>query len=312
MLRTWPRAAALTLAAALLLQGRAAAADVSDADRATARSLAQQGQDAFDAGDYPTAIERFRRADAIIHAPTLQLAIARAQVAQGRLVSATETLHRIIADGVAPGAPAVWAQAVADARRELGELAPRVPALVVKVGGAPAARVSIDGAPLPPAALGVKRPIDPGKHVVRAEADGFAAAEVRVDVAERAAESVALTLAPAAPPPPPPDAAPLRRTLGLAGIGVGAAALVGGAVAGGIAVARHASLAKICPEGHCAGQEGAISAYHAAGNASTALLIAGAALAGTGVALVLTAPRRKAAITPVVGLGWAGIEGRFQ
>jgi PEGA domain len=309
---------------ALLLLAAPAAAQVSSADRATARALAQQGQEALENKDWATAAERFGRADALVHAPTLMLALARAEVGQGRWVAALEHYSRIAREGVAPGSPPAWSKALQDAQRELAALEPRVPAVILHVEGAAEARVSIDGTPVPVAAIGVNRPVDPGKRTLHAEADGYAPVEVTVTLAERQVETVTLRLevapaastvpAPPPPPPPPPGRSPLKA-VGLAGIGVGGAGLILGAIAGGMALGKHGELQKICPSGHCTDQQSAITSYDLVGGLATAGFVAGGILAATGVVLVIVAPRERAHetawIAPRIGPGYAGVEGRF-
>jgi hypothetical protein len=312
----------------LLLFAVPAAAQVADADRATARALAQQGQDALDGKDYATAAERFGRADAIVHAPTLMLGQARAEVGLGRWIAAMEHYARVVREGVPAGAPPAFGKALAEAQRELLALEPRVPAVVLQLKGAAGARVTVDGAPVPAAAMGVNRPVDPGKHVIRAEADGYAPVEVTVTLAEAKVETVALQidvprLAAPSPPPPAPhaDAEPRSggspmRTAGFAILGVGGAGLLVGAVTGGLALSKHGQLAKLCPDGHCIDQQSAIDSYKLTGALSTAGFIGGGALALTGVVLLVAAPRGEAApkqawIAPIIGPGFAGAQGRF-
>jgi hypothetical protein len=52
--------------------------------------------------DYSTGADRFQRALALVHAPTLLRDLARAQVGLGRLVDAHETYSLIIREGVWP------------------------------------------------------------------------------------------------------------------------------------------------------------------------------------------------------------------
>src|SRR5690242_12546885 len=68
----------------------------SDADKATARELGKEGQAALDKKDFKTAEDRFKRAEALFHAPTLALGLARAYTANGKYVAAQETYNRII------------------------------------------------------------------------------------------------------------------------------------------------------------------------------------------------------------------------
>src|SRR6266542_5174969 len=83
-----------------------ASAEAPDADRTMARAMAEEGQDALERRDYRVAEDRFTRADALIHAPTLMLGLARAQAGLGKLVEAHESYQRILREGVKPGSPA--------------------------------------------------------------------------------------------------------------------------------------------------------------------------------------------------------------
>jgi hypothetical protein len=333
------------MAFALSLTPAIAWAEPTDTDRATARILALEGQKAYNSQDFTTAAERFARADSLIHAPTLSLALARSQAALGKLVTAQEIYNRVVREGAPAGSPPSWSKAVDDAKREAAMLAPRIPSLTITVSGAVDAKVTIDGVLVPAAALGVRRPVDPGKHVIRAEATGFAAAEANLTLAEGKNAPVVLKLEPAsakapaplaaATPPaetpkaspeitPPAEAQPdtdapkgsPRKTIGMVALGVGGAGLLLGAVTGGLAIGKHGALKTACGEGPCpASQQNAVDSYHLLGALSTAGFIAGGACAATGVILLLTAPRaeptKAATLTPVLGLGYLGAEGKF-
>jgi hypothetical protein len=306
-------------------------AEIPDADRATARLLAQEGQTALRAGDFDAAADRFARADALVHAPTLLLGLARADAGRGRLVASQESYARILREGVPPGSPPVWSKALAEAQAELAALSPRVPALVVRVVGAPSARVTIDGKAVPAAAVGANRPADPGPHVVRAEADGYAPVESTVMLAEGRVESVTLKLGPPlardVPPPvpapavsAPPPSAPASglRTAGFAALGVGGAGLVLGAITGGLALAKHRELSPYCNAagGQCNVASSEIGTYHLLGTLSTVGFVAGGLVAGTGVVLVALPPRAHAradgvALAPVLAPGHVGLRGTF-
>jgi len=321
-------------------------ADVSDADRATARALTLEGYEALDRKDFATAGDRFKRADELFHVPTVTLGLAHAEVGQGRLVSALATCSRIVREGVPANAPAAFHKALDDARREMDVLTTRIPSVIISVNGPSDASVTIDGVALPSAALGVKRPVDPGAHVIRAQAPGFVAKDVHVTLLEGKVETVTLELEPdkaapvavapvapvvpppvaappvAAPPPTPPPSPPsqAQRYAGFATLGLGGAGLLVGAVTGGLAIAKHNDITSVCPNGKCTSSQQAslgseASAYSTLGAVSTGAFIAGGALAVTGAVLLLTAPRVKsdttAAISPVVGLGYVGAQGRF-
>jgi hypothetical protein len=324
-----PLLIALLLVPALAGHAAAQPQPVSDANRATARALAAEAHAAFDKKDYVTAADRFARADALVHAPTLLLGLAQSKIALGKWVEAQEILNRILREGVAPGSPPAFSRALGEAKKELDALTPRMPFVIVEVTGpsADAVKVSIGGVDLPAAVIGVKRPIDPGKHQVRAGAEGFTPVEEAVTAAEGKTVTVTLQLKadPNAPAPPPVTPSPeekpssLRFKLGIAGVAVGGAGIVLGAVAGGIALAKHGELAKKCPppSGNCDGSvtQGDLDSFRGVANGATAGFVLGAALAATGIVLMVTAPKAKPAagawITPLVGPGALGLQGGF-
>jgi hypothetical protein len=109
---------AFLLFGAVLVPG-VAQAEPTVADRATARSLASEGYDALERKDYATAVNRFRHADALVHAPTIGVDLARALIGLGHYVEAYERYQLVIREGVPKGSPASWKQAVEDAEREV-------------------------------------------------------------------------------------------------------------------------------------------------------------------------------------------------
>jgi hypothetical protein len=308
----------------------AQASPPSDADRVTARALAHEGHDAQVHGDYAQAADRFRRADALVHAPTLQLGLARAQVGLGRLVEAHETYRRIVRWKLAPDAPAPFAKAVEDAKRELGALEPRLAWVTIDVAGPQeaAVTVTVDDESIPASGLGTRRASDPGVHRVRVSAPGFETAEATFTVKE--GETTAVSLAPKASPeaaaPPAPamlapreapaesphssSSTPFGKTLGVVLLGVGGVGLIGGGVTGALAWTKHASLIDGCPGGHCpASVQNQVDTYNTLGMASTVSLVAGAACAVTGFTILLTS--RSSAVTAYAGFLDAGVRGTF-
>ena len=319
----------LALFLAVFLAPAVAMAQVPDADRATARALARHGTDAQKRGDYAIAAEDFERADALVHAPTLLLGLARAQTGLGKLVEAQETCERIIREGVEAHAPAAFARAVDDAKGEVAALAPRLAWVTIDVRGPSTPTVDMDGAAVSPAGLGIRRACNPGRHTVKAFADGFAPGEKIFVVAEGGSQTVTLSLnalpaAPAnvaaAPRSEQEDSTqsaessrptPFGTKAGMAALGVGAAGLVVGGITGVLALAKHASLSRACPDGHCSPSEASdLSAYHTLATVSTVSTLVGACAAVTGVALLIATPRPT---HPAVYAGFlrVGIAGTF-
>jgi hypothetical protein len=145
-------------------------------DRATARQLGRDGEDALAAKDYKKAEDSFRRADRLVHAPTLLLGLARALVGEGKLLEAQEVYNAIVREGAPAGAPAAFTKAVVDAKAEVDAIGPKLGAVTIAVktsdGASPDGlanlKVTIDDAPVGLASLGVKRPV-PGEGDERAE-----------------------------------------------------------------------------------------------------------------------------------------------
>jgi hypothetical protein len=209
--------------------------------------------------------------------------------------------------------------------------------------------VTIDGAAVPAALLGANRSIDPGKHHVEAKLQALVAAR-DVEVGEGAVVAVPLELdvsslpdaprvepPPASkpivvlPPAPPPTLAPTPAVIpddsrGVSGraiagwllVGFGSASLTAGAIVGGAAIAKRSDLRSECgaelecpPPFHADSDE-----YNRLRVASAASIYVGAAIGISGVVVLATAPKRRAAkalaIVPVVGPTFAGIAGRFE
>ncbi len=336
---------ASAFASAASLVAPSAAFAQSDADRATARDLAIEGYKALEAKDYVTAADKFTRADSLYHAPTVSLGLARARAALGKLVGAQEAYSKAIHSPEPPNPPPAFTKAIEEAKAEYAALAPRVPGVIINVKGTDAPIVKLDGVDVPVAALGVKRPVDPGKHSIVVNASGFSTGEASFTVAEGKTETVVIELKPGlgpvvppvpgpgpglgAPGPNPVPVAPpgeqgdpnaTRRTVGFVGIGLGGAGLIMGVATGVVAIGKHSDIAKSCPDSHCPkGSEGTydskISSYNTMGTLSTVGFVAGGVLAAGGLVLVLTAPKPKQTVgrvlVPVLAPGYVGAEGTF-
>lgn len=300
----------------------------SAADRATARTLAQQGYEALRNKDYATAADRFSRADALVHAPTLLLDLARAQVGLGKLVDAYENYNRIIREGVAPDAPPSWARALEAANVEILTIAPRLAWVTISVRGPYDPRVVLDGRPIRKASLGVKRAFDPGRHVVRASGHGYVPQEREFEVSEGETLEVVIELEPAPEAvaledeeqttPAQPERKPgWRKPATIIAFGVGGAGLLAGGIGGALALAKHGELSDACPNDRCpADQQSNVDAYHRFGLVSTVGFVVAGAGGALGLVFLLTEPTQEprpqaAGIRPFVGLGNAGIEGTF-
>ncbi|MET0793532.1 MAG: hypothetical protein ABW061_18570 [Polyangiaceae bacterium] len=321
----------LTGLAVALLWTSAAVAEPSPADRATARSLAGEGYQALQDKDYATAADRFGRADALIHAPTLMIDWARSLVGLGKLVEAQERYEQIVREGVDAKAPKSWQRALNDANKELADLKPRLAWVTINVASANDAHVTIDGAPVPPAAIGVRRAVNPGPRLVRAQANGYLPQKKTLDLNEGNEEAVSFTLEPdpdaqaavvekapvqpvVVPPPAKHDRTPMYVAFGVSGAG-----LVLGSVTGLLWLGKRSDLKKVCnsDRGCLPDQSDAVSASRTFGTLSGVGFALGIVGAGTGVTLWYVNRDRNAStaqgltVHPYLGFASVGAQGSF-
>jgi hypothetical protein len=308
-------------------------ADPSAADRATARSLAGEGYQALQTRDYSTAADRFGRADALVHAPTLMIDWARSLVGLGKFVEAQERYEQIIREGVDAKSPKSWQKALNDAGVELAALKPRLAWVTITVSGSNEARVTIDGAPVPPAAIGVRRAINPGERSLRVVAKGYLAQKKTLQLAEGSDSAADFTLEPDpdqqavansmldTAPTAAPGAAPRRSPVPMyVAFGVGGAGLVVGGVTGALALSKHGSLSKACnSSSQCPSSESdTLSSYHTLGTISGVGFAVGLAGVGAGAALWFlnrnndqSPAAQGLSVHPYVGFATAGAVGSF-
>jgi hypothetical protein len=304
-LRAMTKSAAVLVAAVALLSSPVARAQ-SEADIATAREIAKEAFSAYDAGDFPRAEQLFERASKLYQAPTLLLGLARARAKLGKYVEARENYLRIIRAKLPDDANDAFREAQETARREVQEVEPKIAWVTVSLDGAEASEITItiDDHAVPPEAIGARRPVDPGRHVVRANGDGFESFAASFEVGEGGAETIAVRVVRSSPDSidPPPVVPPEHDESSAAGgsvlpivgwslLGVGGAGLIVGAVTGGVAVSQHGELSDNCVGNRCeADQYGTLDSFETMSTVSTVGLVAGGVIAAVGLTLVLVAP----------------------
>ncbi len=189
-----------SLLAALLILAASPCLAQTAADKATARKLAGEGIELYQAGKYSEALDKLERAEKLYDAPVHLLYIARTQAKLDKPVDAAETYRRLIRVKLEPDAPEAFREAVDDAKKELPEVEAVVPTLRVEVtpAKAPDLQLRIDGQDVSSAVVGVDRPLNPGEHVIEARALGFLPNEQKINVAsaEHKTLTIALTHAP--------------------------------------------------------------------------------------------------------------------
>jgi hypothetical protein len=296
-------------------ESAAFAQDAASQDIAQARQLGQQAQAAYDAGNF-TESEKLWAAAAKLYsqAPTLTLGLARTQAKLGHAVAAQESYNKIIREwGNNPSPPPAFKDALDAAKAEVGAVSAKVASVVVSVEGPPNPQVTIDGQVVPVAALGLKRPVDAGAHVVKATADGFKPTEASFSVAEGGSAEAKLKMEPGPTaaggpaPVPGPGGDPAEpgadtskkgsnKTLALVAFGIGGAGLVFGAITGILAIGKHGDLSDKCANGTCpASSQSDVDSYKTMGTLSTVGFIVAGVGGAAGLILLLTSPKETAA-----------------
>jgi hypothetical protein len=316
------------LVLALLLSAAPALAEPTAEDRATARALAAEGYTALKSQNYELAVDRFQRAEALVHAPTLLVDLARSLVGLGRLVEAHENYQLVIREGPSETVPWSWQKAYENAVKEDAALEPRLAWITIEVYGHDNPTVKIDGKEIASAAVGVKRAIDPGRRTIVVEAPGLLSAEKTVDLPEGSSAKMAMTLLEEDAPPqapqveivtaaPEPKAGKSKVPMMIA-FGVGAAGLVASGVTGALMLNERSQLKDQCnTQRRCpSSAEDDLSNYRTFGTISAIALGVGVAGAATGVTLLFLdkkkeRPPGELALTPLIAPGFVGVDGSF-
>jgi hypothetical protein len=314
-------------------QGVVRAPDAQTAERASARAIADQGFDAFDAGQWRVALDRFERAESLVHSPVHRLFMARCQTNLGLLLEAKETYVAIAREPLPTDAAPALSEAQQSAGGELAALEARIPFVLVDVQPARDGAelvVDMDGQRVPPALVGVPYPINPGRHTWQARAGSRQSALEERVMREGSRETVSLRFvaAPVSGPARPAPATPLiiepdtswpwgvigGFTVGALGAGVGVAFALKKS-------SLDAAIERTCRPGACPGTAKNLQreddANRAGLFATVAFIGAGAAMA-TAVTLLLLDPASRAddhppsaSLEPWLGLGSAGLSGHF-
>lgn len=241
----------------------------------------------------------------------------------------------------------------------IARLEPRLPWITLRLASTPpGVRVARDGVELPLEGLGQKMPLDPGKHTFEVSAPGFTTETRSLDAKEGEALELTVELKPApepaveppglpptVPTPPTPQPAPVPGAAPAGGpsallvaggvlSGVGALTLAVSAITGGLAASDRGTLddlvaSETCSESGavitCDSSEARAAAQEAIDRGqplaltSTATLFAGAAIAATGLTLIIVGATQAPGSRPQVGVApllWSGgggvsLGGRF-
>jgi len=156
---------------------------------ALARQLFDEGVGLVDQGEWEQAADRFQRSLDLRPSPIVAYNLGSALVELGRLVEASEAYRITILDETSSE------QVSRAARTALQEMEPRIGRLTLELtGDTEGVEVFIDDRPLPPQAIGVAAPIDPGTRRIHATRSGVDVAEIEIEIANGAREEASLDI----------------------------------------------------------------------------------------------------------------------
>ncbi len=288
----------------VLASSRVAGAEDAEA---RAKRLFFEGHRAADAGDHATACARFAESARLFRRVSTLLNLGKCNDELGRLATALGYWQ----EGAAMLEPSDERFALAKAR--IADLEQRAPRIELTLPAARGALVAIDGQAQRSAGTVY---LDPGAHVFTVDAPGHATWKKTLRLEEGEHASLALALGPPLEPQPPPrvevapaDTGDTQRLWGFIAGGVGLAGVAAGAITGGLVLDKKATVEAQCSDDVCRSQEGvdAAEAGRSLAIVSTATFIAGGALVGLGVVLVLTAPSADVVARLEPGPGDAGV-----
>lgn len=327
-----------TLIAALAFTTHAHA-QRSAADIESARQAYNQGITLRDAGDIRGALEKFRAAHALGNTPITGLELCKSYASLRMPVEAREVCLSVARIPPLAGETSRSGEARREAAQVAEDVRPKIATIKLRLTGVPPGReavVQVDGFPIPAAALGEPRAINPGPHQITAHVGRGGDTRATFDVKEGEVRDLEL---PVQPPPPDEPAAPpagqpaqpgpkeeKKNSLQIIGLGIGAAGVGLGAIAGVVAMSAKSDLDERCVNNICGKDDfGKLDSAKTWGTVSTVSFVIGGV--GLAVALVatLTAPKSTAQtttpapktasappiVTPTLGLGGVGIHGAF-
>ena len=313
------RAAALSaLTLGLCLGAPAARAEEPDAGtRMAARELAVSGAEAFDKQDFATALDHFQRAESLYKVPSISVMVARCLGRVGRVVEAVDKYEETLRVPLDAAAPEAFQRAVADATTEVEAVRARVARLELRLpaDAPPGSEVTLDGRPVPPALLGVPKPVNPGTHRLSARAAGRAPYATEVTLPEGGRQTIEISLetavAPRAPAAPPSAKRHRASPLSIVLLSGGGLAIAAGVVTGISAMSHKSSLDAACSPGCPSNMSTELSAFRRDRALSFVGFGLGLAAAGAGAFLLFHEGSSGNQVGARVLPGGAAVAGSF-
>lgn len=292
----------------ILLVARGAAAAPRDA--VAAEALFRSGREALKRGEWATACAKLSESQSLDPAAGTALNLAVCEEKQGHVASAWQRLREAI-DFLPQDDDRIPL-----ALKQIALLERRLPHLTVRLApqAPPGTRVQRDEVEMTGALIGFAEPVDPGPHVIRVSAPGYAGRMYQVDAREGFPEELAVE--PGPPLPPPVMRYGARRVAGFVALGIGGSMLAVGAVTGLTVIARGNERARLCAGDACPTQSASDNAHSVDSLGKTLAIISPTAFAmaavgvASGVYLLLSSPGKESAhvaLAPVVLPGATGL-----
>jgi len=175
----------------LVLCTGTALAKTSPGDKKEAAKLDKQADALVKKGEREQAIDKLREADSLDPTPSRKVHLAKVLMDLARLLEAAQALEQA---SETKAADRKERASVEKAKKLLAEVKQRTPTLLVKIikPEASTVKVEVDGKGFDPSAG--PQPLDPGYHQLSAQATGYDPFKKEVSLAERANESVEISL----------------------------------------------------------------------------------------------------------------------
>jgi hypothetical protein len=287
----------------------------------SAKQLEKAGQKAEKQKNWEEAKSAYEKAIALDDKPATRLRLATAEAELGNLVEATEQI-RLALESKKLSPPQQ-----AKAKKQLASLEKRIPTLTFDLPKGFDGKLTLDDKELGASELGGPVPVNPGKHDIRAEADGMKPFHESIDLAEKDKKNLSVLLEPSAAEPAdsaPTEEAPAKasggsNTLAYVALGVGVVGVGVGAFFGLSAKSTKDDIDSKCKNGVCPeDQRDLYDKGKTQATVSTVGFIVGAVGLGAGTVLLLTGGKGKVEskasarrLTPWVGPGQVGMYGQF-
>ena len=266
--------------------------------KAQAQALLSEGNQLAAEGEFGEGLDKFRAAYELFPATKLLLNIGTSLRHVGRNAEAAATYEQYL------GQPDADPRRLDELHRILGEIDQLTGRIRLELPDKDA-RVHLDGRALSAEAWSKPLRVDPGEHTLVVEKPGYVTIVRTVSVKMREELKLALTLLKPGQAPPvviEAGAGNTQRVVSYVLGGVGIAGLAAGAIFGGLALDTNSRAADHCMADNpsvCDADGASLgSTATTQGTLSTVFLIAGGALAVTGVVVWLTAPSDEAPVEP--------------